>query len=176
MSDLALPPDYPTVPSAMYEDRQMLRLAREIAMGINDLPDILHSFNLTHGQFETIQKDPAFSRMLASELADWEAASNAEERVKVKSAAMIEDFLPELYARLNDHTEPLLGKAKLLEFIAKLAKMGQAGDPKALAPGDRVVVNINLGADANLRYEKRLPSQVIDHEPQQDQNVSTDIV
>lgn len=166
MSDLSLPNDFPMVPAAMWDEREVVRLAREIAMNIEDLDTILEAHRMSRAEFESLQKDPKFVKMLASELSDWTSATNVTERVKVKSAAIIEDFLPELYARLNDRNEPLMGKAKLLEFIAKIANIGQPADGKTLQPGDRVVVQINLGSADTLKYEKKLPSKVIDHEPQ----------
>lgn len=165
MSDMSLPVDYPIVPPAMFEERQLVRLVRELAMDMREIDQILDDFRMSRAEFEALQKDERFGRMLASELSSWGAATNAHERVKAKSAAMIEDYLPELYARLNDRSENLMGKAKMLEFIAKLAGWGIAENQRELAPGDRVVVQINLGADAQLNYEKRLPAKVIDHEP-----------
>jgi hypothetical protein len=159
----------------MYEDRQFVRLAREIAMGMLEIEEILENFRISREEFEVIQKDPAFNKLLISELADWQGAGNTEQRVKVKSAALIEDYLPELYARLNDRHEPLLAKGHILKIIAQLASLGQPAGAQQLQPGDKVVVQINLGADANLRYEKRLPSKVIDHEPV-GANASNDIV
>jgi hypothetical protein len=50
-----------------------------------------------------------------------------------------------------------------MELISKMAGFGQSDIPQAGAPGDRVQVTINLGADYKLEYQKQLPAKVIDH-------------
>lgn len=164
MGDMSLPSDYPTVPVAVYDDMKLVKLAREIAMGIKDIPDILFDNGLTQREFEEVQRLPHFNNMLASELSAWGSALNTQDRVKVKAGAMIEEYLPELYARLNDRNEPLLGKIKAMEVISKLAGYGQQDIKREGLPGDRVQVIINLGADHQLQFRKELPAKVIEHE------------
>lgn len=164
MGDFALPADYPTIPVGVYDDMKLVKLAREIAMGIKDLPDVLFDNSLTQLEFERISELPHFRKMLESEVAAWQSANNTAERVKLKAGAMIEEYLPELYARLNDRDEPLMGKIKAMELISKMAGYGAADIPVAGKPGDRVHVIINLGADHRLEYRKTLPPKVIEHE------------
>jgi hypothetical protein len=164
VSDLSLPPDYAVVPSAVYDNIKLVKLAREIAMDMRDVPDVLRDHDITQAEFNKLQHNPIFINLLASEVAAWNDARNISERVKVKAGSMIEEFLPELYARINDKREPLLATVKALEYAARLAGMGQQDIKQQLNPGDRVQVVINLGADSKLSYEKRLPSKVIDHE------------
>jgi hypothetical protein len=164
MGDLSLPPDYPTIPAGVYDDMKLVKLAREIAMGIKEIPDILVDNGLSQSQFEDIQKLPLFGKMLTSELEAWGSPTNTQDRVKLKAGCMIEEYLPELYARLNDREEPLLGKIKAMEIVAKLAGFGQQDIKREGLPGDRVQVIINLGADHQLQFRKELPSKVIEHE------------
>ena len=164
MGDMSLPADYPTVPVGVYDDMKLVKLAREIAMGIKDLPEILFDNGLIQREFEEIQQLPHFNKMLASEMQAWQSAVNTQERVKLKAGAMIEEYLPELYARLNDRDEPLMGKIKAMELVSKMAGFGERDIAQAGSPGDRVQVIINLGADVKLQYEKQLPPKVIDHE------------
>lgn len=163
--DLSLPADYPTIPGSVYDDIKLVKLAREIAMGLKDLPDVLFDNALTQREFEEIQRLPHFAGMLAAGRREWADLGSTEDRVRVKSAAMLEEFLPELYARLNDRDEPLMAKIKALEHIAKLAGIGDRDIPTLGAPGDKVQVIINLGADHKLVYQKELPPKVIDHAP-----------
>jgi hypothetical protein len=165
MGDMSLPADYPTIPSSVYDEVKLVKLARQIAMGLSDLPDILFANDLTQREFAEIQKLPHFQRVLESELKAWARVDNAEDRVRVKSASMIEEYLPEVYKLLNDRDEPLMGKVKALELVAKWARIGQAEAPTLGSPGDKVQVIINLGADSKLVYDKQLPAKVIDHEP-----------
>jgi len=165
MGDMSLPADYPTIPPTVYDEVKLVKLARQIAMGIKDLPDVLFANDLTQREFEEISQLPHFNRILEAELREWARLDSAEDRVRVKAAAMIEEFMPEMYARLNDPEENLMGKVKALELASKWARLGQVDIPQQGHPGDRVQVIINLGADNKLVYDKQLPAKVIDHEP-----------
>lgn len=165
MGDMSLPPDYPTIPPNVYDEAKLVKLARQIAMGIKDLPEVLFDNSLTLREWDEIRILPAFGRVLEGEVKAWEGAHNTADRVRVKAASMLEEYLPELYARLNDREEPLMAKMKAVELVAKIAGFGQADIPQAGSPGDKVQVIINLGADTRLNFEKVLPHKVIDHEP-----------
>jgi len=165
MGDFTLPADYPTVPVSVYDDMKLVKLAREIAMGVKDLPDVLFDHGLTQMEFEQISTRPHFRKILDNEVAAWQSAGNTAERVKLKAGSMLEEYLPELYARINDPSEPLMAKIKAMEMVAKLAGYGATDIPREGKPGDRVHVIINLGADTRLEYQKTLPPKVIEHEP-----------
>lgn len=165
MGDMSMPQDYPTIPVGVYDDIKLVKLARQIAMGIKDLPDVLFDNSLTLREWDEIKQLPAFGRMLEQEVKAWEGASNTSDRVRIKAASMLEEYLPELYARLNDRNEPLMAKMKALELVTKVAGFGNADIPQAGSPGDKVQVIINLGADTRQTFEKVLPHKVIDHEP-----------
>lgn len=164
MGDMSLPADYPTIPVGVYDEAKLVKLARQIAMGIKEIPDILFDNDLTLREFDEIKQLPLFARTLESELKAWESADNTSARLKLKSAAMLEEYLPELYARLNDRTEPLMAKMKAIEIVSKLAGFGDRDINPAGKPGDKVHVVINLGADARAEYIKQLPHKVIEHE------------
>lgn len=164
MSDLSLPADYPIVPPANYDELKLVRLAREIAMDLNELPKVLDTHGITHRDFEIIKTLPRFQSILASELEAWQSAVNTHERVKIKASAVVEEWLPELYARLNDVKEPLMAKIKGGELLAKLAGMGLNNAQQVGDPSDRINITINLGEDRKLQFEQALPGKVIEHE------------
>lgn len=164
MSDLTLPANYqPSVPVATQDDIEMIKLAREIAMDQRELDEILEMHGVSKEKFEKLKVSPRFVSVLTSELAAWGSATNTNERVKLKSGAMIEEFLPHLYARLVDPKENLMAKVKGAELAAKLAGMGLS-EAKINDPTDRVTITINLGEDKKLEFRKTLPVQVIEHE------------
>lgn len=163
MGDMSLPADYPTIPPGVYDEAKLVKLARQIAMGIKTIPEILFDNSLTLREFDEIKQLPLFGRLLSSEIKSWEGADNTNGRLRLKSAAMLEEFLPELYARLNDREEPLMAKIKALELTSKIAGFGDREAPTAGSPGDRVQVIIQLGADTSS-YVKVLPHKVIEHE------------
>ena len=146
--------------SASNNEVTMLKLAREIAMDIQPIDDILKHHQVTDGQWEEIQQNPRFKNYLRGAVEEWQSATNTPERVKLKSMAFVEEALPEFFARAHDPKEPLAAKTEVLKTIAKFAGVGGSVDG-ALA-GEKMIVTINLGADQQLRIERDVTPQVID--------------
>lgn len=164
MSDLSLPPDYPTIPQAVYAEMVTVKLAREIAMGIGELDDILKNHNMSRAGLDELMKNERFVSVLNAEIAQWNSAVNTSERVKVKAGAMLEEFLPELYARINDQKEDLGKKIEAVKVVERLAGMGGGASKAPSEVTDRVSITINMGADNKLEFSKKLPPKVIEHE------------
>ena len=141
----------------------LLKLAREIAMDIRPVEEILEIHKINGENWENIQKNPYFQGILSSEVEAWQSANNTSERLKIKSLAMVEEALPEFYARMHDPKEPLPAKTDVLKTIAKFAGVG-GSDFNASVGGEKLSVTINLGSDHQLRIEKEVTSKVIDHE------------
>lgn len=140
-------------PLTTFDDVTMLKLAREIAMDIRPIESILETHEVGGDEWDLIQKSEVFQRYLRSSVEEWASATNAGERVRVKSLAMVEESLPEFFARLHDSRETLPAKTELLKTIARFAGVGANPDFKN-GGGDKMVVTINLGADQQLRIER----------------------
>jgi hypothetical protein len=146
------------LPSKFNVDQLFLQLAREIAMEIQPLDQILKNNNVTPAVWERIRTNTRFNQLLASNVEAWGSSLNTAERVRVKSLAMIEEVLPEFYVRMTDQKENLNHKVEALKTVAKFAGVGEkAGDG---TPGERFTVTINLGADQQLKIEKNVTPQV----------------
>jgi len=158
-------PGLAIVPQATHDELQMVLLAREIAIGLKPIPDILKSQGVDQAKFEALKKNERFVAVLASEIAAWNGATNTYERVKLKSASMIEEWLPELYSRMNDREENLNAKVEAGKLVKDLAGLGVKADINGARAGDRVSITINLGNDVKLEYQNQLPEQVIDVTP-----------
>ena len=154
-----------TTMSPSLSDDLLLRLAREIAMDIHPLHTILETTKTTFEQWETIKENPRFQALLASETEAWNTALNTHERVKIKAAAMMEEWLPELFSRLHDNGEALPAKIEGGKLLAKIAEIGNTSVANPGAAGERFSVTIHLGADSQLKFEHELPSKVIEHDP-----------
>jgi len=139
---------------------KIVKVAREIAMGLRDVPDILKAHGITPKEFTRIRTNPYFNSVFTTELTAWSAAGNTPERVKLKSASMIEEWLPELYRSLHDKSESLTSRVKAGELAAKLAGMGQYDAKLEASSADRVQITINMGADRKLEVNKGLPREV----------------
>lgn len=143
----------------------LVKLAREIAMDIHPIETILENYKISPAQWEKISTNPYFTRVLTAEIANWNAAINTQERVKVKAAAMVEEWLPEAHTRLHDPAEVLSSKTELAKLVARLADIGVNGVGVNGAGGERFSVTINMGADASLKFEKTVTPQVIEATP-----------
>lgn len=154
---------YPIVPSAVHDEIRLVKLAREIAMDVKELDDILRVHDISHVDFERLKTNERFKAILTAEVVAWQGAINTNERVKVKAGSMLEEWLPELFSRINDRSESLSSKIEAGKLLERLAGMGSAA-AKVEAPTDRVSITINLGADNKLEFNKRLPPKVIEHE------------
>lgn len=161
MSDLSLPPDYePSLTAAAKQEIDIVKLAREIAMDLRPLDAILEHHRVPLAKFEEMKRHPYFCRVLNAEVEAWHSAVNTSERVRLKSQAMMEEFLPDLYKRMIAPKEDLMKVVKGAELVAKLADLGAGG--KDANPSDKVVITINMGAE-RLQVAKQVTPQVIDH-------------
>lgn len=140
-----------------------VKLAREVALGIQSIETILESNKIDQNTWEIIQTHPRFLQVLETESSAWNSALNTHERVKLKSAAMIEEWLPEAYLKLHDQNETLNSKTELGKLIRDLAGFAKQG-VGVEAVGEKFSVTINLGADNQLKFEKSAGPVTIDGE------------
>lgn len=158
-AEMQLPSSYPTVPSAVHDEIKLVKLAREVAMGIKPLKQVVEEFGISTAEWVVISQNAWFNQILSAEIEAWGAAQNTAERVKLKSASMIEEFLPEAYKRLNDRSENLNHKVELLKTVVNLSQLGgRAGVDVNGDPARSVTVTINLGADTQLNYQRKAPA------------------
>lgn len=128
------------------DELRLVRLAREVAMDMAPLDVVLARGGWTLEQFDQLRRWPHFQRLVEAEAASWEGAANTHERVKLKAAAMVEDWLPEAHQRLHDRQEPLPAKVETAKLVVRLAGMGME---QALVgsggEGQRFQLVINIG-------------------------------
>lgn len=146
-----------TQPQPSFDDVVMLKLAREIAMDIKPLEDILSTHGIDQSQWLTITETHRFQGYLRGAIEEWQSATNTAERVRLKSLSFVEEALPEFYARAHDPKESLAAKTEVLKTVAKFAGVG--GTVDGAVSGEKLTVTINLGADNQLRIEKDVTPQ-----------------
>lgn len=151
----------PLTKPTSYDPSTLVKLAKEIAQDIRPLDDVLASYKLSSNQWETIQRLPTFQRYLTAELADWNSASNTQERVKLKAATVIEEALPRIDAEIHG-AGALNHKIEALKVLKDLAGMGK--DASIATSGEKFSITINLGEDRKLEFTKSLPPVVIEGE------------
>ncbi len=156
---LALPTEA-TTPDRL--EALLLSITREVATDIMCIEDILKAHSITPTHFEILQRHPRYQLLLKQAKMEWSKATNSTERLRLKSAVVIEDWLPELNARLHDRNEPLNAKIEGGKLLARLSGIGERSG--SVNPGEMFKITINLGEDRQLKIEKELPSRVVDGE------------
>jgi hypothetical protein len=136
----------------------LVQIAREIAIDHWPLEEILSRFKVTEEQWEELAANPRFKLILEQEIVAWNTAVNTHERIKLKSGAILEDWLLEATARLHDKNEPLSAKASLAQTIGKFAGVGVSKEA-AEGSGERFTVHINLGGGEQIKLEKQVAPQ-----------------
>lgn len=132
---------------SVFGDDRLVTLAREIALDIHELPVILKRLNITESQWEVIQKDQRFIGYLTDAVSTWQSALNGPERIKVKSLAAIEDWLPTAYGLLHGDSHSLRDKTELAKLISRLAGVGEKA-PGEIPVGEKISITINMGDDS----------------------------
>lgn len=135
------------------EPTDMVKLAREIAMDIRELADILATYKLTGEQYARISTLPFFKSALQSAIIEWTSALNTHERIKIEAATSLEDALPVLAGRMKDKNETLPAAVETGKLFAKIAGLGEREQAQH-APGERFTININLGDGQDIHFEK----------------------
>lgn len=150
------------VPSAdVLSDKILLSLARELALDIKPLETVLKEYKIGPSEYDRLLKSARFRMYLDQEVAVWQTSVATPDRVRIKSAAVLEEWLPELYQRMNDPKEALSAKVEAGKLLAKMADIGTP-KPGEAGSGERFSVTINLGADQSLTFEKTVTPRVID--------------
>lgn len=106
-------------------DTQMRKVAQNLAMDIYELDDILKNLSIHPREFERWKEHPRFIMYLKVAKEEWNSASNAAERTKLKAATVMEDFMLEAHASLHDKKQPLNQRVELGKLVAKIAGMGE---------------------------------------------------
>lgn len=142
----------------IYGDQRMLVLAREIASDIYEIEDIIKRHGLSREQFETILRNPHFTKLLEDAAIAWGEALNTPERIKIKSLTMLEDWLTTAYQILHEPKYSLRDKVELAKLVGRFAGMGEKGVMDT-SGGERISISINMGDTS-----KQLETKIIEHE------------
>ena len=138
--------------SPSQNDNKFLKLAREIAMDMKAMDEILAMHDVDADEWEFIKSSAAFQAVLKRAISEWATATNTRDRVALKSLAMVEESLPEFYVRMHDPKESLAAKTEVLKAISRFAGVGVAGAEVGMA--EKLTVTINLGGDSKLSVTK----------------------
>lgn len=127
--------------------RLMHVLAQEIARGYLAHDQILHNLGLSEEDYDVIERQGIFQKLLAGAIAEWNSATNTAKRIKLKSQWAVEETIPTMVAFMTDPKEPLSARVETFKTIARI---GQLGNPEPPTPGDgsngfHIEINIGQG-------------------------------
>jgi hypothetical protein len=139
-------------------------IAREIALDIHDLGDILKTYKLDAETWDRLRTNHQFDTMLREAIEHWNSALTTRERVELKAQALVEENLITAQEMMVDKTEPASARVEMLKTIARIAKIGER-ELAGVDAGQRVSITINMG-DKKLSMEKDVtpPGNLIEGE------------
>ena len=146
---------------SVFDDDRLIGLAREVAMDIQPIEVTLERYGVSAAEWERLRHNRRFDEYLKDAVTTWQSALNSGERIKVKSLAVIEQWLLNAYGELNG-TANLRDKTELAKLIARLAGVGEKATD-AMATGEKISITINMG-DTSVRTEKVVGPKVIEGE------------
>jgi hypothetical protein len=137
----------------------MVAIARDLAMDMHELDQILVRHGMTMPEFTKMRADPRFEMVLGECLREWNGAKNTEQRVKVKAAISLEESLLNMHQAMNDPKEPLNHRMEVAKFLAKVAGIGEATQ-QAAGPGFSITINMG---ESQPRVVTARPIQTIEN-------------
>src|SRR5262249_34708610 len=124
---------------------KLAKLARERVMNAKSLKQLLNIFELTPEQFEEIEADPRYQRILEHFNIEGNTAPTTPARARLRPAACLKDTPNTIGPPMATPTEPLAACIDAGRFLAKNAGIGEKKDETPTA--ERFVITINLGED-----------------------------
>lgn len=119
------------------------RLAFDLATQMSELPVILERYSLTAGDLQAKLANPVFQKIFRDAKALWSSDLSVKERIRLKSQALIEDSLLEMYRIFHDETVAPPARIEAFKTMAKVATVDGA-DQKGPEAGTRVNITFNI--------------------------------
>ncbi len=104
---------------------------------------VLSKRGISTEMYAEIVKNVFFSKVLTEAKALWASATNTPDRIKIEAAALLEDWLPDLYVQMNNAETPLSARIEGGKLLARLAGVGEHAVQGTNT--DKFVIQINLG-------------------------------
>jgi hypothetical protein len=128
----------------------LMAVARELAMDVHTVDNVIAKHGLTHAQYDFLAKHNAFFKQaLLQQISEWQRLDSTQARLKAEAAAALEEQLPVLASRMGSRSEKLSDAVEAAKLFAKIAGVDSAPGGTAAA-GERFTINIDLGADERL--------------------------
>src|SRR4029077_1651614 len=137
------------------DDAAMARLAREIAMNIRPVVEILDDYGLDETSFYELNTRNAFFQKVRDQFAiEWNATTSATDRVRAVSAAYLEQALPPPARRMMQAEEPLPAVTEVAKLFGRNAGLGEPKLDRASAEKFSIVINLGNDVQGNPMVER----------------------
>ena len=122
------------------------KLIMELVANISPAKEVLARYGLTGADLIQKLQDPMFKAAWRETKAAWSSDMNVHERIRLKSAMLLEDSLVELARTVqNEHISPSV-KRDAIETFARMADAWEPAKQKKDQPtAANVKISINLG-------------------------------
>lgn len=152
-------------------DQTMRLVARNVAMGIYDLGQILEMCAVSTQDFDHWKANPRFLAYVKAESEAWNSANNVGARTKLKAGFAMEEWILSAYGELTDKKTPLNQRVELGKLLAKIAGMDNSGTAGGAGSGDAggFTLQINIG-NIHRTFATETVSKVIDMEPEPEED------
>lgn len=128
----------------------MVALARDLAMNIDTVADILKKHKLTDAHYGYLsQFNEFFKNTLAQQAKEWQGVGSTQDRLRAQAAAALESQFPTIASRMGSASEKLADVVEAAKLFAKVADV-DAGTRGARPSGEGFTISIDLGADTRL--------------------------
>lgn len=118
------------------------QLALELATHLYEPVDVFRNHGLSKEDAKALLEDPQFRSMVREYRKLWNSPMNATERVRLKSAVMVEDGLLELHRIFHDQT--LVPAVRLDAFKQAVGLSDLSPKQNAVSTGERFSLTINM--------------------------------
>lgn len=120
------------------------RLIADLVANVRFQKDVLVQYGLSQEDLARKMLNPGFAAHYRATSAAWNSDMNAQERIRLKAAFLLEDTLPELHRIAKNPQTPVNAKLGAVEQLTKISTV--ANVPKqAEGGGEMHKITINIG-------------------------------
>jgi len=140
-------------------------LAHDLACKLLPVSAVLEKYKLDSARLKTIIATSQFKVLYDEAKARWDKDTNTEDRIRSKSAMLVEDSLLEVYSILHHQDTSNSSKLESFKQLTTVADLG----PKRAKDGEksshRTTITINVPSlDGAPRRELSISGETIEHE------------
>lgn len=135
-----------TVPTAIANSPDLnagdAQLIWELVSNISPAAEVLARHGITAADLQRKTRNSMFRSAYNEAKRLWKGDMNVQERIRLKSAYLLEDSLPDLFKIIKDSAQPSSAKLAAMEQLGKLSQvLVQQKGPT----GERHTITINVG-------------------------------